>query len=175
MRAVLGAVVIAVVLALPASAASLDPKGLVLHQIDVPTGYLLDESQSLVLPGDFARSGRLTGYYALYRNTSPPYWRTIVSVSHVFRRPEGARTFLRMLDREARRESTGSLERRSVDIGAQGWIYTVRAPDRITVVVWRHGRVVAQVNCSCSKTSGKQALALALARKQQRRIAAALR
>jgi hypothetical protein len=177
--------ILAAALAVPASASRTDPTKLVLHQIDVPPLYLLEESESMLLPRlvlgegvsaevrrELSRTGYQTGYYATYRNTSPPYWRTIRSYSYAFRRPAGAKTFLGILDRASRGQSRAT-RRSSANIGDRAWVYSETPRDGTTVVVWRHGRVVAGV--TCERVARHRANALALARKQERRIAAALR
>jgi hypothetical protein len=58
-------------------------------------------------------------------------------------------------------------------IGAEGWVYTARSLDTGTLVLWRYGRVVALL--ACQEMTSHRSLALSLARKQQRRIAGALR
>jgi hypothetical protein len=57
-----------------------------------------------------------------------------------------------------------------IDFGEEAWLY--RSPsDNATTIVWRSRNVVAYV--SCEEMAGQRALALQLARKQQRRIALA--
>jgi len=182
MRAVLGAVVIAVVLALPASAASTDPRVFVLSQADVPKGYMFDESNSLLVPRALIdrasdegsrrlrRSGFQAGYFARYLNSNPPYWRYVNTVAYVFREPKGARTFLPWMIRTGFAQAGGA---RRVDLGDEAWMYTSNSRKTGTSVVWRYGRVLAWV--SCLEMTGHRTLALAQARKQQRRMAAALR
>ena len=52
-------------------------------------------------------------------------------------------------------------------------MYSSSSPDGGTVVIWRYSRVVAWV--MCQEMAAHRKLAIALARKQQQRIAAALR
>lgn len=71
---------------------------------------------------------------------------------------------------EVRKNGVKGLVQRRVRLGAEGWIYHGRSPIAITAVAWRHKRVfagVATVGISRERT-------LALARVQQRRVAAAL-
>jgi hypothetical protein len=64
------------------------------------------------------------------------------------------------------------LERRAVPIGEQGWVLSGGgAPDGIVWVVWRSGRVAGSV----AGWNLARDVVVALAGKQQRRIAAALR
>ena len=50
MRSLLVVLAAGAVLALPSSAAGVDPRLFVLHQIDVPARYEFDEDNSLLLP-----------------------------------------------------------------------------------------------------------------------------
>jgi hypothetical protein len=76
--------------------------------------------------------------------------------------------------RTARRDGLTPFTRRGhrIQLADEAWLYDDTAEDG-TVVAWRHGRVVAYV--SCSEMANHGALALALARKQQRRIVALTR
>jgi hypothetical protein len=83
---------------------------------------------------------------------------------------EGARVYLAGFDKQFKEHNAA--ERRPVDLGDAGWIYVSSSRDSGTHVAWRSGRVVALVNCEWM--TPHRALALAMARKQQRRIAYAL-
>jgi hypothetical protein len=166
---------VAAVLAAGASAAEIDPRALVLHQADVPRSFELDRQSSQLIPNpgtgatpDFkalvARSGRVTGYYAAYQSGT----REIVSVAEVFRRPAGARIYFKWYEDRLRQQGEGSRTRAAV--GDQGWRYRVRSTPRSTFVLWRDGRVVASV--LAQNIGSHRTLAVALARKQDRRIAA---
>lgn len=180
MRVSLAFAVVVAVLAAPASAA-LDPGVLVLRQADVPAGFRFDEGDSGVSSNArrakdspefrpvMVRSGRLTGYEAVFANTRSSA--AIESLADVFRAPEGARMVLLWFDREVRRASPAPLKRTATGIGAQGWVYRGSKPLRFTLVAWREGPVfgaVFGIGVSTDTT-------LALARTQERRIAAALR
>jgi hypothetical protein len=176
------ALIAAAVLALPAAAASVDPRVLVLRELDVPPRYLFDKDNSAVLsPALLARtaearrlvvrSGFVTGYTARYLNSGPPRWRYVKSAAYVFRGAEGAKIYQARLEKSFREQ--GAVRRGPVDLGDGGLRYFWRAPDVGTHVLWRSGRVVAYVGCE--QMTGHRTLALALAQKQQRRIAAALR
>jgi hypothetical protein len=182
MRTLASLLVAVAAFALPASAASVDPRVFVLRQIDVPAHYEFDTENSLVLPAELAarnaegrrvvvRAGYVNGYLASYLNTDSSRWKHIVSVAFVFRRAEGAKMYLAWLDKFTRESNAG--QRSPVDIGAGGWMYVSRSRDTGTQVAWRSGRVVALV--SCEWMTSHRSLALAMAPKQQRRIAAALR
>lgn len=177
MRAVLVAVVIAVLLALPAAAAEIDPKALVLDNRDVPAGFRLDRDESGIrsnaaeakndprLPTLFRRWGRLTGYQVEYDRGKAK----IQSRVDVCRRPAGARQLLDWYDGEVRKLGFGGLRRAPARIGNQGWVYRVELPTAATIVAWRHGRVFAGV----MGQGVTRQRTIALARAQQRRIAAA--
>ncbi len=117
MRWVVLLVIATAAFALPASAASVSPKVLVLHQIDVPERYDFDKENSSFLPTDLgppdaeydrlvARAGYVNGYAAKYQNSDPPRWRYVTSVAFVFRRAEGAKIYLAWLDKKIRKENT---------------------------------------------------------------------
>jgi hypothetical protein len=177
------AALVAAALALPASAASVDPRLFVLHQIDVPPRYEFDEDNSLLIspadvarvPGEagktLARSGFVTAFYAPYTNYGPPYWRYVNSAAFVFRQPNGARGYLPVVVKSW--FSNRRLQARRVDLGDEALLYTSSSRTSGTAVVWRQGRVVAFVGCS--HMAEHRALALAQARKQQRRIASELK
>ena len=163
-----------------ASGAAPSPQALVLQQADVPAGFRFDavesrvQSNASLADGDpesrtiIARSGRLTGYEAVFEKKDGTL---IESRADLFRSPAGARILLDWFDREVKKEGATKLTRDVVDIGAGGWFFTHRdASVRFTLGVWRHDRVVAYILAFGPRT--KQVLALA--RAQQRRIAATL-
>lgn len=178
--------IVALVAAVPAAAAELDPSALVLRQSDVPSGFRLDEKESGVrtnarrardtpeLKSLYARAGRVTGYEATFmrldRKLLDPY--VIESYVDVLRSRSGAAMVLDEFDTQARttlRKQT-RLRRSPVELGEAGWRYAGRRSVPFAFVAWRHGRVFAVVfslNVSPEQT-------FALARKQQRRIATAL-
>jgi hypothetical protein len=164
------AVALVLVSLAPASASTVDPKALVLQRADVPGGYRLDETQLLGNPGQGAtagfrdlvrRSGRLTGYYAHYVRGS----REITSVAELFGRAGGAKIYFAWYERRLAREGEGARSR--IAIGDGGWVYRVRSTQNSTFVLWRDGRVVSSVLCHAMKDH--RTLAVALARKQDRR------
>ncbi len=108
MRPVLVLLAAAAAFVVPASAASVDPRLLVLHQIDVPARYFFDEDNSMLMPTPLVASlGKglctaalrrrrlLSGYFARYVNSGPPRWRYVDSAAFVFRQPQGARASCR--------------------------------------------------------------------------------
>jgi hypothetical protein len=167
-------VLLALLFAIPASAARVDPKRLVLQQRDVPAGFRLDLTKSGVLtnaevadPSDptfMARAGRVTGYFVQY--VHPLTGAGLQSQVDLFRKPGGARMMLARVHESWMRLANGDPWGR-VRIGDEGWYFGGLAD---TAVYWRDGRAVGLVlGISLSK-----ARTIALARKQQRRIAAAL-
>jgi hypothetical protein len=161
-----------------AATADLDPRSLVLRQADVPAGFRLDRNGSGVRSNAeesagqpevrrmFARSGRVTGYEAAFDSAAAQ----LESRADVFRKPAGARLLLDWFDRELRMSGLRGLRRASIRIGAAGWVYAGPSPSPFVLVVWRYDRVFAGV-----VTRGlTRARTIALARAQQRRIAAAL-
>jgi hypothetical protein len=164
-------------LAVPASAASVDPRLYVLSQADVPRGYLFDEDNSLLLSkamaerGSDARLLRRVGfqgaYFATYLNTAPPKWRFLHSGAYVFRDARGARAFIRY----ARSVGLTPFNQRGrrFDFGDEAWLHSTGDG---TTIVWRTRRVLAYV--SCSEMARHRACATAHARKQQRLITARL-
>ena len=169
----------AAVLALPASAAEINPKTLVLQQADVPSGFRPDLQASGVrtnasesrrsgeLRALLARSGRVTGYEAEFDGRDA----TIRSRTDLFRRPEGARMMLIWVDKQARLSGLKGLKRARVGVGAESWIYWQASASSSAVAIWRYGAAFAGVQGLGLSKAG----VLALARKQQRRVAAALR
>ncbi len=189
-RACLGAVAVAaLVLVLPATAAQVDPRALVLTAADVPAGFRLDEGQSGVHSNNaiakggpdhanaVRRSGRATGYIAFWERSRPRSVLFVSSRTDLCRGAEGGRAWLAWLETRMRRANAqvgDAYARERVRLGDGGWVYSGR-PRGITslfvTVGWRHGRAVALL-----ATDGlPRRQALALARTQQRRIAAALR
>jgi len=177
----LGIVLAALILVLPASAASINPKLFVLSSADVPRGYDFDPSNSLLLSKatvDRARNeeGRLLrragfqgAYLATYINVAPPRWRFVHSGAYVFRDRAGVQAFLR-LGKSAQLPLI-TPRGHHIDFGDEAWLYRSPAPDDATTIVWRYRNVVAYV--SCEEMAGQRAIVLQLARKQQRRIVAA--
>ena len=168
--------------AVPSSAASVSPKLCVLTQADVPQGYVLDKDNSLPLSKAtvdrasneesrlLRRIGFMGAYLGTYLNTSPPKWRFIHSGAFVFRAADGASELVRTWRTKGPTPFSGRGER--IRLGDEAWFYKDSAKSG-SAVVWRHGRVVAYV--SCTEMANHRALALTLARKQQRRIVALAR
>ena len=119
------------------------------------------------------RSGRVTGYLARYDKGAGKQLQTIQSLVHEFTGREGARTFLLWIDAEqrsanAKRSALLRHGREETTIGEQGWVYWSGYPGYYAIVAWRQARYLGIVT---SWGIGKERT-LALARVQQRRIAA---
>jgi hypothetical protein len=188
MSRLLGAAAAALLLAAIASAAGLDPRSLVLTQADMPAGYRLDRNDSFVMSNArfsggiraneklVARSGRITGYLATYERRAGERLRTIRSRTDVLATPAGARLLLSALDASMRKTNAKrppllAYGRERAGIGGEGWVHWSGSPGYFVFVMWRHGRVLGVVD---SWGVGRERT-LALARVQQRRLAAALR
>ncbi len=173
----------ALALTVPASAASVDPRLFALTQADVPRGYAFDENNSLLLSkatvdrganeeSRFLKRHRFQGaYFGTYLNTEPPKWRFVHSGAYVFSAATGAVAFERYA--RAKRVTPLTFRGRRLNLGDEAWLYTGRSATDGSAVVWRYRRVIAYV--TCTDMSGHRELALALARKQQRRIVALTR
>jgi hypothetical protein len=179
MRLALLALVLLGTLAMPASAASVDPKALVIRPSDVPAGYVLSRSESGVRTNQqeatespeagrlFRRLGRVTGYQMIFERGE----RTIEARADVFGSPASAREMLHWADRQARLAGVRGLRRARAGIGAVGWVFDVGSPSVVAYVYWQHGSVWSALG----GRGMSRDRALALARVQQRRMAAALR
>lgn len=87
----------------------------------------------------------------------------------VFRGSDGARKLLEWVNLELRKAGVSGQKRARAGIGAEGWVHWVSSASfRVTLVVWRHGRVFAGV---MGRGVGRETT-LALARAQQHRMAA---
>jgi hypothetical protein len=181
MRRLLLLLVAAAIVPQPASAARVDPQAYVLGAGDVPARYDLDRDNSTVLPRALVardektrrlldRAGYVSGYLVRSLDAGPSRWKYVDSSAFVFRTASGASTYLAWLDGLARQQSAGA-PRRAVGLGSGGWSYVSRSLGAGTRIVWRSGRVVAML--ACYDMTGHRALAFALARAQQARIAAA--
>jgi hypothetical protein len=175
MRALtLSVVCIGLVLALPAAAAQVNPKALVLQQRDVPAGFQLDRTRSGPAtnadvrdpsdPSFQARAGRISGYFVQY--VQPGVGVGVQAQVDLFRNRGGARMQLGRLHEGWLKLAAGDPWGR-VRIGDEGWFF---GGDADTAVYWRQGRAVGHL-LGISMTKQQT---LALARKQQRRMAAAL-
>ena len=159
----------------------MDPKALVLPQAEVPARYLLDPGNSMAISRAFVvaaksdgarvlvRTGFVSGYFARYRSTEPPRWRSITAGAYVFRGSAGAKKALPSMIAGTNR---GLGRARRVNLGDEGWVLGSGTGETGTYVLWRHGRVLSFV--ICLQMTQHRTVALAHARKQERRITAKL-
>ena len=173
------AVLVFVVLAaaLPAGAATVDPKALVVGRADVPTGFRVDPDETGLRTNElearehpetrplFRRLGRVTGYQARYENAADA---SIEARVDLFRNANGAHGLHRWVVREMARSGIKGVVSKRLRLGSEGRMYSSKL---FVILYWRSGRAwsaLAGFGVGESKT-------LAAARAQQRRIAAALR
>jgi hypothetical protein len=169
----LALVVTALAVVLPAGAATVDPKALVVAPAQVPAGFRVDHDETGVRTNEreakdfpralFRRWRRVTGYQARYERGHA----LIEARVDLFESARGAREFHRWVDREAQRSGIKGVVRKRARIGSDGRIYALGDS---TLVTWRSGRAWSGLATRGLTT----ARTVALARAQQRRIAAAL-
>ncbi len=164
-------------LALPASAAEVDVRLLVVQPADVPKGFVVDPDETEVRTNAiearefpesrklFTRWKRVTGYQAMYRRSSA----RIEARADVFRGPRGADELLALVHAHALRAGISGQRIVPFRIGVEGWIF--RAGPSYTLVAWRQGRVFSGVFAE----GIPRARTIELARAQQRHVLASLR
>ncbi len=170
---------VVLLLALPAAAAEVNPKLLVLQQADVPAGFQLDRDDSGLRSNEheakddrrlrvlIRRWERVTGYETEFDRQDA----SISSRAEVFRTPEGAGRLVGYVVAEMKKSGIRGLQRSPLRIGRDGWLYGGKdASSTFNLAFWRHGRVFAGV-AAYGVTKPRT---VTLARAQQRRIAAAL-
>jgi hypothetical protein len=173
----LGVTVFTCTLAVPASAADVDPRALVVQPADVPTGFRVDRDESGLRSNEleakeypqtravFARLGRVTGYQVAFVRGDA----SIEARSDLFRTTTGARKMLAWVDLEYRKSGVRGQRRAALDIGDEGWVIWAGKDLGLTLVFWRHGRVFSGLLGHLIPRERT----IALAHSQQRRIAAA--
>jgi hypothetical protein len=179
MRVVAAGVVALSVLVGSATAGTVDPRALVIRPADVPAGYQLERSESGLRTNAveakentemaplFRRWGRVTGFQLIFERGE----RTIEARTDLFRAASGAGRMLVWSERQSRLAGVQGLRGARADVGDEGWIFWTTAQWTETYVYWRFGRAWSAVG-GRGQTRGQ---ALAFARLQQQRIAAALR
>jgi hypothetical protein len=170
MRVAVLALLVACVVPLPASAASIEPQRLVFTAAAVPVGFHLAPRETGIpasvrdttdaMRARLARWGRQTGYQAVYRRGAA----RIESRADVFRNADGARRILASIDLESRKAGFRGQRRASLAIGSGGFVHWVAGG--YTVVIWRQGRVFSGVVA----TGIPKSRTIALARAQAERI-----
>jgi hypothetical protein len=168
--ALLGAV------ALPAGAATVDPKVLVVTAAEVPAGFRIDRDETGLRTNEreardhpetrslFRRWRRVTGYQARYEKGGDA---SIQARADLFKSASGARDLQRWVVREMQRAGIKGLVSAPARIGSESRVYSF---GRLVIVYWRYGRAWSGV----AGSGLPKHRTLALARVQQRRIAAAL-
>jgi len=166
------------VLASPAAAVDVAPRALVLRPVDVPAGWApVRKETGIRTNGDeagtdkksralIARLGRVTGYQSEWRRGAMD---SIVSRADVFRSTDGARRYVDVAAASLRSSGIKGLERSPAHIGDSGYVFHGGRDGTVAWVVWRSGAVTGTV----VGWGLPRDATLALARKQQRRIAAA--
>lgn len=166
------------VLAAPAAAVDVAPRALVLRSADVPAGWAPARKETGLRTNEdeagtdtksralIARLGRVTGYQAEWRRGAMD---SLVSKADVFRSTGGARMYLDIASDGLRSSGIKGLRRSPAHIGDSGYVFHGGPNGTVAWVVWRSGAVTGTV----VGWGMPRDTTLALARKQQRRIAAA--
>jgi hypothetical protein len=177
-HAILTVLAVAGVLAAPVAAAESTPRALVLRSTDVPAGFVVERKETGIRTNEdeagsdrksralIERLGRVTGYQAEWRRGADE---SIVSRADVFRTQAGARGYVSAAAAGFRTAGIKGLRRSSIRLGDQGYVFHAGASAELAWVVWRSGEV-------CGVVVGwgvPRDVSIALARKQQRRIASA--
>jgi hypothetical protein len=175
-RPLAGLALLVLAVALPAGAATVDPKALVVGRADVPAGFRLDPDETGLRTNEvearenpetrplFRRWGRVTGYQARYENAADA---SIEARVDLFRNANGAHELQRWVVREMARSGIKGVVSGPVRLGSEGRMYSSKL---FVILYWRSGRAwsaLAGFGVPKSRT-------LAAARAQQRRIATAL-
>jgi hypothetical protein len=166
------------VLVAPAAAAEVDPTVLVPRGTDVPRGFKLVPEQTSLRTNELEGRGsargrafirrwkRVTGYQVVYERGAVA---EVDARVDVFRGAAGAEAMLAWVDREWRKLGGARQQRATLAIGTRGLVYS-SLRDAQTLVLWRHGRVFSGINF----IGLPREQSIALARKQERRIAEAV-
>lgn len=179
MRALFAVSAFLLIVVTPASGAGSTPRAWRFGRVTSLRGFVLDRDASgprtneSKASGDrraralFKRWGRISGYQTEYKRQEA----TLTSRVDLFRTSRGVELFIAYIVEEAKKSGIKGLRRSPVRIGAGGWFYGGGSgSSAIGFVVWRHTRVFAGVVAlGIPRTP-----ILALARAQQRRIAAAV-
>jgi len=180
-RLLLFALLIALVLSAAANGAAVDPATLVLRQSDVPATYRLNDRESGArtiaqdsadypgLKAKYRSWGHLAGYQIRFDRGDD----SIVSRADVFRGRAGSRQMLAWYVAQAQSQKTPiRLRLATLALGDEAVTLSFGGGGlHFALAVWRYGRTVSIVGGA----GLARARVLALARTQQRRVAAALR
>lgn len=178
-RIVVLAAAVACVLAPLASGSAVDPAQLVLRQADVPASYHFNSKKSGVRTlardarefPELRANYRTWGHSAAYQIEFDRVNDAITSRIDLLRDRTGARGMFAWFVRKANRQSQLHIRPRDFPLGDDGMLYWWKFDrEELTIVLWRSGRVFSIVGgAGITKRS-----IVALARKQQHRISAAL-
>ena len=160
--------------------AAVDPTTMVLRKTDVAGGYTVLRANTGPLPNTkaaqgnrelitgFKAWGRITGYSVEYQGGIKG---TIGSRVDLFRGRRGAGSFLDWVAKNTPPNTGLAFVRREAGLGDEAFVFRKDFGSTVFVVVeWRYRNVSAHVGADSVGVKG----AIALARIQQRRIAAAL-
>ena len=162
-----------------AAAATVDPSRLVLRQSDVPSTFTLNERESGLrtlgkdsagfpaLKAKYRSWGHLTGYQIRFDRGE----HSIVSRADILRGRAGAHGMYGWFAGQLRRQGVKGTRISALALGDEAVALSVGGGGlSLTVVAWRQGRVFSVVGGA----GLTKARVLALARRQQQRVASAL-
>ena len=188
------AVVAPAAVATPGAARAVpDAKAMVLKQSDLGAGFKAerayyvsnaraDKENTAVSLADYKRWGRLNGYEAHYLRAARSGILVVISRANVYKSAEGPRSALRVSFAEAAKPQGGVLfkeVRGAGRVGSESRVYTatVMPGDEgaiLIAVLWRSGNASASLFATGWTGTFDAAAVVKLARRQQRRIEAAL-
>ena len=174
----------------PARPALPDARTIVLQLADLPQGFGLDRgayvsNAELAKQGDsnkdYVKLGRMSGYNVTYRRPGLAGVLGVDAFASIYRSSTGAHDSYRLSLAGAVRDGGPTFEWvvPRLALGSETRVYLVKTKQAGMVVdyytvAWRHGRVFAEVICGGVAGRINLAQAVALARKQESRIADAL-
>jgi hypothetical protein len=186
--------VVAVAAAIPAASAAhqaVDTKRMVLRLADLPRGFVQTEGRYISnrqaakeSPGkDYAKLGRLMGYEAEFKRSGRPVVGVlrISSSANLYKTARAASASL-AISEQAATKAPPRVRRLSLRarVGDEAAVYLETIPTNgfridIYTILWRSRSVLAFVAVGMLERTADPTRALALARREQRRIAAATR
>lgn len=164
-----------------------DPKALVLQPRDLPTGFARTSGRYVsnaqvnregAVKRDFAKLGRLRGYEAIFQKQASKGIILVTSRAATYKTAAGARESMTITVRSAEATRQFRFRRlRVAKIGDETRLYTLTVTEEGMKVdqfflIWRSERVLSAVIHSAPAGTADPASVVALARKQQARIAA---
>jgi hypothetical protein len=174
----------------PARPAHPDTRAMVIQLADLPTGFGVDQGSyvsnaELAKEGDsrkdYVKLGRLTGYNVTYKRPGLAGVLVLDAFASIYRSNTGAHDSLRLSLSGAAKDGGASFHwlPSGPALGSETRVYAVSTKQNgmavdFYTIAWRHGRVFAEVICGGVSGRISPAQAMALARKQEARIAAAL-